>query len=267
MKSAVSAKYIRAANIALLLAAAVVLIALQIKAAGWILLGLSAATLLLTDKKYAKDLLLVNISLAIIGLTPITTDISYSHFAVMGTTLTASILVPYLVSRFIYKDYQIKFPFHHGRKWYKSEVAYIAFAGVMAYLILPFYLVNSGAYINWPSDTDTSSIIRLFIGTNALGIWDELFFIGVVFGLLRQYFPFIWANIFQAVLWTSFLYELGFTGWGPPAIFIFALLQGIVYRRTESFLYIVAIHLTVDLFLFLALIHSHHSNLINIFIT
>lgn len=247
--------------------AAVTLIAFQVKPWGWGLLALSASSLLLTDKAFAKDLLLIHISLALIGLTPITTDISYEHFALMGVTLTAAVLVPYLVSRFVYKDYRIRFPFHHGRKWYRTEVAYIAFAGVMGYLILPFYLVNSGAYINWPSGTETSEIIRLFIGTNALGIWDELFFIGVVFGLLRHYFPFWWANLFQAVLWTAFLYELGFTGWGPIAIFLFALLQGLVFKRTESLLYIVTIHLTVDLFLFLALIHSHHPHLINIFVT
>lgn len=267
MKFTPPVTYGRAVSISLLLATAVVLIAFQIKPEGWILLGLSAASLLLADKKFARDLLLITISLAIIGLTPVTTDISYGHFAVMGSTLGASILVPYLVSRFVYKDYRVRFPFHHGRRWRKSEVAYIGFAAVMAYLILPFYLVNTGAYVHWPSGTDASSIIRLFIGTNALGIWDELFFIGVVFGILRHYFSFIWANIFQAVLWTSFLYELGFTGWGPAAIFIFALLQGIVFRRTESLLYIVAIHLSVDFFLFLALIHSHHPHLINIFIT
>ncbi len=254
-------------SLVLLLASAVILIALQVKPIGWGILGLSLASLMLNDRKFAKDLLLIHISLAIIGLTPITTDISYGHFALMGGTLTASIVIPYLVSRFVYKDYRIRFPFHYGRRWRRSELAYIGFAGVMGYLILPFYLVNTGAYLNWPSGTDSSSIIRLFIGTNALGIWDELFFIGVVFGVLRHYCSFWWANICQAMLWTSFLYELGFTGWGPLAIFLFALLQGVVFKRTASLLYIVTIHLTVDFFLFLALIHAHHPQLINIFLT
>ncbi len=254
-------------SLGLLLAAAVSLIGLQLKPGGWAVLAVSTASLLLADRQYAKDLLLVNLSVGIIGLTPITTDISYGHFALMSSTLSASIAIPYLVSRFVYKDRRIRFPFHHGRKWYKKEVAYIVFAGLMAYLILPFYLTSTGAYHNWPSGTDTSSIVRLFIGTNALGIWDELFFIGVVFGLLRNYFSFIWANLFQAVLWTSFLYELGFIGWGPIAVFLFALLQGAVFRRTESLLYIVTIHLSVDFFLFLSLIHAHHSQLIPIFLT
>ncbi len=257
----------RLISLLLLLASGVILIALQIRPAGWGVLGLSCLSLALADKKFAKDVLLVNISLAIIGLTPITTDISYEHFALMGSTLTAAVLIPYLVSRFVYWDYRIRFPFHHGRKWYKKEVAYIVFAGMMAYLTLPFYLTSTGAYHNWPSGTDTSSLIRLFIGTNALGIWDELFFIGVVFGLLRNYFSFIWANIFQAVLWAAFLFELGFIGWGPIAVFIFALLQGVVFKRTESLLYIVTIHLTVDFFLFLALIHAHHPQLVNLFLT
>lgn len=262
-----SIKIYRAISLSLLLASAVVLIALQIKPAGWGVLMLSFASLLFTDRKFAKDVLLINISLAILGLTPITTDISYGHFALMGVALIATIAIPYLVSRFVYKNHRVRFPFRHGRKWYKQEIAYVGFAGIIGYLVLPFYLVNSAAYLNWPSDTDYSSIIRLFIGTNALGIWDELFFIGVVFGLLRHYVSFIWANIFQAVLWTSFLFELGFTGWGPILVFSFAILQGIVYKRTESLLYIITIHLTIDFFLFLALIHAHNPNLINIFIT
>ncbi len=132
----------RLISLLLLLASGVILIAFQIKPAGWVVLGLSCLSLLLADRKFAKDLLLVNISLAIIGLTPITTDISYGHFALMGSTLTAAVLIPYLVSRFVYRDYHIRFPFHHGRKWYKKEIAYIGFAGVMAYLILPFYLTR-----------------------------------------------------------------------------------------------------------------------------
>src|SRR5215207_2956750 len=123
-----SISFSRLISIILLLSSGVTLIAFQIKPAGWVLLGLSAASLLLTDRKYAKDILLIHISLAIIGLTPITTDISYGHFALMGGTLSAAVAMPYLVSRFLYKDYRIRFPFHHGRSWYKSEIAYIALA-------------------------------------------------------------------------------------------------------------------------------------------
>ncbi len=80
----------------------------------------------------------------------------------MSTALTAAVAIPSLISRYIYKDHQIKFTFHHGRTWQRREVAYILLAGVLAYLLIPFYLKNTGAYLNWPSASDADSIIRSF---------------------------------------------------------------------------------------------------------
>lgn len=259
--------WLRYLSVLLLCASGVVLIALQLKTAGWILLVLSGLSLFLTDKKFAKDVFLVIIALAILGLTPINTDISVGHMLLMGTTLLLAVAIPYLVSRFVYKDYLVRFPLHHGRRWYKSEVLYIGFTAAISYFLLPFYLKSTGAYLNWPSDIDTGSVIRLFIGTNGLGIWDELFFVSTVLGILRRYFPFNLANIFQSTLFTSFLYELGFTGWGFAMIFIFALIQGYVFKKTESLFYVITIHLTLDFVLFLALIYSHHPEAVPIFLT
>jgi hypothetical protein len=75
------------------------------------------------------------------------------------------------------------------------------------------------------------------------------------------------ANLAQAALWTAFLCELGFTGWGPIFIFGFALLQGWIFQKTHSLLYTLTIHLSLDFVLFISIIHSHHPELINIFIT
>lgn len=258
------ARYI---NVILFLAAAVVLIAFQMKFPGWMLLFASAMSLYSTDQAYFRDMALLHISLAILGLTPISTDISYGHMAVMAAMLLLAVAIPYIVSRYVYKDYRIRFPFHHGRGWYKSEIFYIVFTAAASYLILPFYLSSTGAYLNWPSATDADSTFRLFLGTNGLGIWDELFFICTVLGILRLYFPFFWANLFQSVLFTAFLYELGFIGWGPLAIFVFALLQGYIFKKTESLLYVVTIHLTLDFVLFLALIHAYYPEAVPIFVT
>lgn len=257
-----SRKYL---SVILLCLSTVVLIGIHNPIYGWPLLLISALFLLVTPKEYARDLLLLHGSVAILGLTPITTDISYGHMALMGSTLLAAVALPYLVSRYVYKNKRVVFTFRYGRRWSKREVLYVLFAGLIAYFLIPFYLLNTGAYLNWPSETDMSSIIRLFIGTNGLGIWDEFFFICTALGILRHYFPFRWANLFQAVMFTSFLHELGFTGWGPIMIFIFALTQGYIFRKTESLLYVISIHLTVDFILFLALINAHNPGLINIF--
>lgn len=126
---------------------------------------------------------------------------------------------------------------------------------------------TTGAYQNWVVENDPYHLFILFLGTNGLGIWDELFFIVTVLALLKRHMPFHQANLVQALLFTSFLYELGFRGWAPFIIYPFALLQGLVFRRTDNLVYIIAIHLTIDFVLYLALINAHHPQLLNIFIT
>lgn len=257
----------RALSVSLLVISSVALIALQLRPVGWILLVISFVCLFLCDKKFAKNLGLINLSIGILGITEISTDISYRHMIETGVLLSLTVAIPYIVTKYIYKENYIGFTFGSVKKWSRKQYYYLAFTATVGYLLIPFYLTNSGAYINWPADSDTSSLVRLFIGTNGLGIWDELFFVIVVLGVLKQYIKFIWANIAQAIIWTAFLYELGFTGWGPYIVFLFALIQGYVYKRTHSLLYIVAIHLTVDLILFLALVNAHNPSYFNFFIT
>lgn len=257
--------YSQSLSILLLCLGGVALIALQMQVIGYIVLAGCAVSLVFAERVFAKDIWLILVSILILGVTRVDTDTSVVHMLQMGALLMAAVAIPYLVSRFYYGDHAVRFPWKHGRFWYKSEVAYIVVAGGIAYVLLPFYLQNTGAYLNWPSAADAGSLVRLFVGTNALGVWDELFFVTTVLGLLRRHFSFGAANIFQAILFTSFLYELGFTGWGPAMIFAFALLQGYIFKRTESLLYIVTIHLTVDCVLFLALIHAHHPSMMPIF--
>lgn len=260
-------KQLRVTSILLLLLSGVGLIGLQIKSEGWFLLGLSFASLLVTDKKFAKDFLLINISIIFLGILDISTNISYKHIVQSGVLISLAVAVPYVISRYFYKDDKIRFSFGNMRGWNKNHYLYILLAAAVSYFLIPFYLHNTDAYLNWPSQTDLSSVIRLFLGTNGLGIWDELFFIIVVLGVFKHYMKFMWANIAQAILWTSFLYELGFTGWGPIFIFFFALLQGYIFQKTHSLLYTLSIHLALDLVLFLAIVNAHNSTWFNIFIT
>jgi membrane protease YdiL (CAAX protease family) len=255
------------AGILLLDLTGVLLIGAQWKPWGWVVLGAGALVLGLADRRAQKDLGLVYGSIALLGLTPIDTNISYTHMLVMGGLLGLAVGIPYTVSRFVFKDWAVRFQWHHGRRWYNTEIAYIGLTLVATYLLFPFMLHSSGSYLNWTVDPGVSNIARLFIGTNALGIWDELFFICTVFSLLRRHVPVAAANLAQAVLFTSFLYELGFRGWAAAVIFCFALLQGFVFMKTESLLYVITIHLTADFVLFLALIALHHPGWMPIFIT
>jgi hypothetical protein len=233
----------------------VLLIGLQVKPWGWALLPFGLVVLTFAEADFRKDFILIYISLTLLGITPITTDISTGHFIQMGLTLTLAILVPLLLSRRFGRP--LIFRFHHGRRWLKREVGYIVFTAVISYFLLPFYLKSTGAYLNWSVEPNWDSVIRLFIGTNALGIWDELFFVNTVLWIYRRHLPFTTANLLQAVLFTSFLFELGFTGWGPIMIFVFAVIQGVVFRKTDSLFYVITIHLTLDFILFLALVYLH----------
>lgn len=255
--------------VGLIVASAPPLLAIPaLKWAGWLLLGLAAMLLAWRHTtRFGRHMLVLVGGLALLGLVPINTDISYGHIAVMGSILVGTILLPFLVTTHVLGERVITFPLKFGRSWYKREVAYVLFAGVISYLLIPFYLANTNSYLNWSAVLEPSYVVRLFLGTNALGIWDELFFVGVCLALLRQHLPFVWANLAQAALWTTFLYELGFRGWGPPLIFFFALSQGYIFKKSKSLLYIITVHLTIDFMLFLALIHLHNPNYLRIFIT
>ena len=47
---------------------------------------------------------------------------------------------------------------------------------------------------------------------------------------------------------------------------LFALTQGYIFKKTESLLYVITIHLTLDLVLFLALLNVHTPTLADIFL-
>ncbi|GAB3534038.1 hypothetical protein GCM10027403_09100 [Arthrobacter tecti] len=213
-----------------------------------------------------KDLSLLAIGLAIISAVPITTDISFSHMTIMGAAMILAVAVPYLLSRFVFKDHAIRFPVLTGQKWTRTERWYLLAVVVIGYFLLPVYMIPTGVYENWPAASDADTIARLFLGTNVLGIWDELFFICTAFTLLRRHLPDWQANMLQAVLFTSFLWELGFHAWGPFLIYPFALIQAWIFSKTKSLSYIVSVHLLFDFVLFLVLLHAHNREWFAIFL-
>ncbi|MFF1383140.1 CPBP family intramembrane glutamic endopeptidase [Arthrobacter sp. NPDC058288] len=243
-----------------------VLFVLEQKLPGYGLLALALVLAGFIDRALLRDLALIAAGLIAISLVPITTDISTVHMVVMGTAMIVAVGVPYAVSRWIFREHAVRFPVLTGHPWTRTEKWYLAAVVVMGYALLPAYMVNTGVYSNWPAVSDPEGIFRLFLGTNALGIWDELFFICTVFALLRRHLPLAQANVLQAVLFTSFLWELGFHAWAPVFIFPFAMLQAFIFTRTKSLSYIVAVHLLFDFVLFMVLLHAHNRAWIDIFV-
>ena len=263
VRNAVSLKLLPAALVSL---SGFVLFVPEERIPGYGLLAVALTLAGFIDRALLRDLALIAAGLVAISLVPITTDISTGHMLVMGTAMIFAVGVPYAVSRFAFKDHAVRFPVLTGHPWTRAEKWYLAAVVVMGYAVLPAYMVNTGVYNNWPAVSDPEGIFRLFLGTNALGIWDELYFICTVFALLRRHLPLAQANVLQAVLFTSFLWELGFHAWAPVFIFPFALLQAFIFTRTKSLSYIVAVHLLFDFVLFLVLLHAHNRAWIDIFV-
>ena len=179
--------------------------------------------------------------------------------------LGGAVVVPYVLSRWVYRDYAIRFPWRGGGRWTKFQWSWLVAVLVLGWLILPFYFITSGVYMNWPVVDTPDLIARLFVGVGAVGIWDELFFICTCFALLRRHFPDWQANILQSIVFVSFLWELGYQSWGPLLTIPFALVQGAIFSWTKNLFYVVTVHLLFDAVVFLVIVHAHHQEALPIF--
>jgi len=256
---------------ALLSSSAVFLFSLRLPLPGYMLVAVALAAAWFTDSRklsegLAKDLLLIASGMVIVSTISVEADISWGNFFLMGFVLSAAVAVPYALSRFVFKDRLIRFPWRGGWPWNRVQWGYLFLVLFLGWLILPFYFITSGVYLNWPIVTTPDEIGRLFVGVNAVGTWDELFFILTVFVLLRRHFPVWQANLLQMVIFVAFLWELGYQSWGPLLTIPFALLQGWIYSTTKSLVYVLSVHLLFDAVVFLVIVHARNPGVIPFFL-
>lgn len=224
---------------------------------------------ILTDRagrssRLGSDLALIAIALAFISTISLHADLSDAGMIRFTIALGGAVLIPYAISRWGYREHAIRFPWGGGR-WTRRMWVYIAAVIVLAYLILPFYFLTSGVYRNWPAVEEPGEIARLFVGVNAVGLWDELFFICTAYTLLLRHFRPWLANLLQAAIFVSFLWELGYQAWGPWLTIPFALVQGAIFSWTKNLAYVVTVHLLFDAIVFLVIVHAHHPEALPIF--
>jgi len=233
---------------------------------GLALLALSLLGAILLDRELGRDLTLIGVGVAIVSTTSVEADVSWPAFLRIGTVLTLAVAVPFLLDRFVLRRRAIGFPWRSREKKTRLELLYVVAVPLLGSLILPFYFIRSGAYENWPHITDVSELARFFVGVSAVGTWDELFFICTAFTLLRRHFPVWQANLLQAAIFVSFLWELGYRAWGPLLTIPFALLQGWLFAKTRSLGYVLTVHLLFDAIVFLAIVHAHNRDWLPIFL-
>jgi membrane protease YdiL (CAAX protease family) len=210
-----------------------------------------------------RDLSLIALGLLIVSSIPLAAELDNVAFVRFAVGLGGAVVVPYVVSRFVSRDHAIRFPWRGGGRWTAFQWTWLFAVLAFGWLVLPFYFITSGVYMNWPVVDTPEMIARLFVGVGAVGIWDELFFICIVFTLLRRHFPDWQANLLQATVFVSFLWELGYQAWGPLLTIPFALVQAYIFKRTRSLTYVVTVHLLFDAVVFLVLVHAHNPGLLD----
>lgn len=245
---------------------------------GWLLIAAALASAWFVDRRSGtplrpsaapsllRDISLIAIGMLIVSSIPLKAELDDLAMLRFTLALGGAVLMPYLISRFVYRDHAIRFPWRGGGLWTPLQWTWLVLVLVLGWLILPFYFVTSGVYQNWPVVDTPDLIARLFVGVGAVGIWDELFFVCTVFALLRRHFPDGIANALQTIVFVSFLWELGYRAWGPALTIPFALLQGIIFLRTRSLAYVVSVHLLFDAVVFLVLVHAHNEGALPIFL-
>ncbi|MFT4136244.1 CPBP family intramembrane glutamic endopeptidase [Microbacterium sp.] len=209
-----------------------------------------------------RDLSLIAVGLVIVSAIDLKAELDDLAMLRFTLALGGAVVVPYTVSRWAYRDRAIGFPWRGGHRWRPWQWAWLGGVLVLGWLILPFYFITSGVYQNWPVVDTPDLIARLFVGVGAVGIWDELFFICTVFVLLRRHFADAAAGVLQAIVFVSFLWELGYQAWGPVLTIPFALLQALIFVRTRSLGYVVTVHLLFDAVVFAVLVHAHNPGLL-----
>jgi len=241
---------------------------------GWVLLAIGIGVSWAIERgrvtasapSLTRDLSLIALGLLVVSVIPLAAELDNLAMLRFTLALGGAVALPYLVSRFVYRDRAISFPWRAHRRWGRLQWGWLVAVLVLGWLILPFYFITSGVYANWPVVDTPDLIARLFVGVGAVGIWDELFFICTVFALLRRHFPDAVANVLQSIVFVSFLWELGYREWGPLLTIPFALLQGFIFLRTHSLAYVVTVHLLFDAVVFAVLVHAHNPGLLPIFL-
>ena len=165
-------------------------------------------------------------AVVVLAVAPISTRTDNQHSLTMALFFLAAIVLP---TALLWRQNIITFKFWPDKlDW--VDVAYTLLSIPLAWggFRLYFGVLSPEVPFNWtlPPAPDTEELLRLFLGINAVGIWDELFFVNIGYAVLRTLLPARVANLAQAVLYTAVLYDMAFTGWGPLFVYTLALTQG-----------------------------------------
>ena len=223
----------------------------------------AAATWLTRDSTFQRRFAVLLGCVALLAIAPINTRTDSAHALELGFFFALVVIAPWLVlrgDRLPNGESTITYTWF-PKRWSRLEIAYVLMSFPLAFVGLSVYFGLSPAVpFNWtlPNAPRDEPLLRLFLGINAVGIWDELFFINTIYAVLRSLYGFWWSNLAQTLLYVCVLNDMAFTGWGPVFVAVLALTQGIMFERSRALIYVLAVHLIVDYFLFQAIIAAHY---------
>ena len=220
---------------------------------GWPLMALSLFLGWRTKESvWLKTLILFAYTIAVLFLTRVDSDFSNLHLLELTINLGVGIIViPALLAKFWLKT-PLEYRWLKG-KWTWKMWLWLPTGFLIAFGVFWVYFnaLTPDLHTSWPLIGEQSEALsRIFWTCNVGGFWDELVWINLVYCLLLRHFSHWEANLAQAFFFTSFLYDVAFFGAGPYIIYLFALIQGYTYKKTGSLLYLVILHLIVDIVLF-----------------
>src|SRR5262245_33533869 len=242
-------------------AATVLLVPLARYIPGFALWFLSAAlTCRQSNVRMRRNMGILLGCVAVLALAPIDTGLDTRHMAIVFLCFATVVLVPSIIMAMVAPG-ELNWRFW-PRHFSKRDLIYTAISIPLSWLVINayFFHLNPGLAAHWmlPASYNLHAVQRLVGGINCVGIWDELFFVNTVYGLLRGVFPARVANAAQAVVYTSVLYDMAFTGHGIWIVYIFALTQGVMFEKSRVLLWVLLVHLIVDLWLVLAILQWHY---------
>ncbi len=211
------------------------------------------------DGRVRQSLTVLLLCVGVLALAPIETDLDTAHFFRLGVPFLLVIVGPWLYFHRVAPG-ELEWRWLPRRiSWH--DLAYTLVAAPLSWAVLQFYFfrLNPELPTHWlrPPHDGVAAIPRLALGINLVGIWDELAFINTFYAILRRAFPARVANLAQACVYTAVLYDMAFTGHGAWIVYLFALTQGYMFEKSRVLLYVLIVHLIVDLFIVMAILQYH----------
>lgn len=97
----------------------------------------------------------------------------------------------------------------------------------------------------------------LAFGMYAVGFWDEVFGQNTALAIYEKLFSAPFAIALSSTIYAAALWDLAFRGWGFFVMYFFVFSQGVLWYRTRCLFWVVLVHFSLELFLYILIVRTH----------